>query len=200
MNTLDNQKKEYLSQTLQALDASSQVFENIEFDSCTFRECDFSETTFRSCRFIECHLENCNLSNSKLDYSKFSDVNFHECKLVGVDWTVVDWPGLRLPSPIKFYKCIINDSSFYGLYLAEMVIEECKAHDVDFREGNFSESNFSHTDFSNSLFIASNLHSADFTDSTNYNIDINLNQIQGAKFSRYEAINLLYSLDIELVD
>ena len=200
MNTIDIRQKEQLAQSFTGLDEASQVFEGIEFDACTFKECNFSETTFSKCKFIECHFEKCNLSNSKLDYSKFSDVSFIECKLVGVDWTKLAWPGLTLPSPIKFYKCILNDSSFYGLSLEEIIIEECKVHDVDFREGDFSKANFSHTDLSNSLFIASNLSGADFTDALNYNIDINLNKIQGAKFSRYEAINLLYSLDIELVD
>nr|WP_245680758.1 hypothetical protein [Veronia pacifica] len=48
--------------------------------------------------------------------------------------------------------------------------------------------------------MRTNLQDVDFTDSTAYAIDILENQIKGATFSRYEALNLLNSLDIELVD
>ena len=81
-----------------------------------------------------------------------------------------------------------------------MVIEECKAHDVDFREGDFGESNFTYTDFSNSLFNNTNLTGTDFTEAVNYNIDIYFNEIKRARFSRYEAVRLLNNLGIELVD
>ena len=40
---------------------------------------------------------------------------------------------------------------------------------------------------------------ADFTDATNYQIDIFTNKITGAKFSLPDAVNLLESLRIELV-
>lgn len=136
----------------------------------------------------------------KIEQSKFSDVVFDECKLIGIDWTKANWPRFALCCPIQLYKCIINDSSFFGLDLKEIVIEECKAHDVDFREGNFSEPNFTYTDFSNSLFSNTNLTGADFTESINYNIDIYFNQIKRAKFCRYEVVKLLDSLGIELVD
>jgi len=44
------------------------------------------------------------------------------------------------------------------------------------------------------------LTGTDFTEATNYNIDIYFNEIKRAKFSRYEAVRLLNSLGIELVD
>lgn len=200
MITLDDTRTEYLSQVFKDIDLSYEEIHCIEFDGCTFRECNFSETDLKKSRFIDCHFEQCNLSNARIELCRFSETSFHECKMVGIDWTRANWPGLSLPSAIKFYKCILNDSSFYGLDLEELVMQECKAHDVDFREGNFSHADFRHTDFTNSLFIATNLSNSNFTEALNYNIDINLNQIQGAKFSRYEAINLLYSLGIELVD
>ena len=87
-----------------------------------------------------------------------------------------------------------------GLSLNEIVIEECKAHEVDFREGSFCDANFTFTDFSNSLFNETNLSVSDFTETSNFQIDINYNIVKGAKFSRYEAVCLLESLGIELVD
>ena len=130
----------------------------------------------------------------------FSDVFIEGCKVIGVDWTRASWSQYALASPIKLFKSIINDSSFFGLSLEEIEIEECKAHDVDFREGNFSQANFSHTDFTNSLFNNTNLTGASFIEATNYNIDIYFNEITKAKFSRFEAVRLLDSLNVELVD
>ena len=94
----------------------------------------------------------------------------------------------------------MNDGIFFGLSLEELVIEQCKAHDVDFREGNFTDSNFTYTDFSNSLFNKTNLTGVNFAEAISYNIDIYFNEIKRAKFSRHEAVRLLGSLDIELVD
>ena len=76
---------------------------------------------------------------------RFSDVVFEECKLIGIDWTKARWPNISLCSPIKFFKCILNDSIFMGLTLDEIVIEACKAHEVDFREGSFCDADFSFT-------------------------------------------------------
>ena len=71
---------------------------------------------------------------------------------------------------------------------------------MDFREGSFCEADFRSTDFANSLFKETDLTGADFTGAVNYRIDVNYNKISRAKFSRYEAVNLLESLGIELVD
>jgi len=195
-----NNTKEYLSQIFSNHSGINQEICNIEFEGCQFQDCNFTETTFRKCRFIECTFTRCNLSVMKVPQSQFTDVVFNECKLVGVDWTRASWPRLVFSVSLKFNKCIINDSSFFGLNLDEIVIEECKAHDVDFRDGSFCRADFTYTDFTNSLFGKTNLSGADFSEATNYDIDIFNNKISKARFSRYEAVRLLNSVDIELVD
>ena len=136
----------------------------------------------------------------KIPRSRFFEVDFVECKLVGVDWTRAYWPSLHLDSELKFTKCILNDSSFFGLTLNELKLDDCKLHEVDFREGDFSNSSLIYCDFTNSLFMRTNLHNVDFTDSCNFNIDVLENKISEAQFSRYEALNLLDSLGIKLID
>jgi len=192
--------KEYLSKTFSNLTETSQDICNVEFEGCHFQDCNFTETIFKKCRFIECTFSRCNLSVIKVHQCQFTDVTFDECKVVGVDWTRASWPRLVFSVSLKFNKCIINDSSFFGLNLDEIIIEECKAHDVDFRDGSFCSANFTYTDFTNSLFGKTNISNADFSEATNYDIDIFNNKISKAKFSRYEAVRLLNSLDIELVD
>lgn len=193
-------KNEHWSENFKNLEAANKVFAAIEFDSCTFEDCNFSGATFQRCTFVECEFIRCNLSMAKLEYSKFSEVFFRDSKLVGINWNKVTWPGFILDAPIQFYNCILNDSSFYGLTLQHLVIEACKAHDVDFREGDFSHSNFTYTELVGSLFINTNLSGADFSEATDYDIDISQNSLKKAKFSRFEATRLLEYLEIELVD
>jgi fluoroquinolone resistance protein len=193
-------KSEYWSETFSGLNISGTEIAAKEFDGCTFRECDFSEATFTRCNFVDCEFIKCNLSIVKIEYSKFSDVLFRESKLIGINWTKVSWPGLIFTAPVKFYKSILNDCSFYGLALQDLVIEECKAHSVDFREGDFSNANFTYTDFSGSFFVNTNLSGTDFAEATDYDIDVFQNTIKRARFSRFEAVRLLDSLEIELVD
>ena len=200
MTVFDAKQKEYLSSQFKDLDLSYEEISAINFESCIFTDCQFTEAVFDKCKFVDCRFVKCNLSVINPGYSKFLDVDFDQCKLVGVDWTKAAWSSFVVSSRINFSKCILNDSSFFGLKLEEISIEECKAHDVDFREGDFSEANFTYTDFTNSLFNRTNLVGADFTEATNYNIDIYLNEIKRAKFSRFEAIRLLDSLEIELSD
>lgn len=79
-------------------------------------------------------------------------------------------------------------------------MEGCKVHNVDFRDGDFSEANFTYSDFTGSLFSNTNLSGADFSEATDYDIDVLHNKIKHAKFSRFEAVRLLEGLEIELVD
>lgn len=200
MADLANEQKEYVSFNFNKPVLSNQKLDSISFEDCTFTNCDFSEAEFIDCQFIDCHFSQCNLSITKINNCRFTEVVFEDSKVIGIDWTKAKWPNIPLFSPIKFFKCIMSDSTFMGLSLNEIVIEGCKAHEVDFREGSFCDANFTYTDFSNSLFNETNLSRSDFTEAINYQIDINRNNIKGAKFSRHEAVSLLESLGIELVD
>lgn len=197
--TIENHN-EYFSQAFTGIDAAGESFTEIVFENCTFQQCNFSSVRFYKCKFVDCVFTASNLSNIRVDYSKFFDTNFNESKLVGVDWTKADWPRFNFTAPISFSECIINDSSFFNLNLSELVLEHCKAHDVDFRNGNFTKAKFIFTDFSNSLFMKTNLQEADFSEAENYDIDIFNNEIKAARFSRLEAVRLLNCLDIDLVD
>ena len=200
MSLLDPSEQTFYAKNFQDLDLSDQTLTAIEFEECTFKECNFSNAVFAQCKFIDCHFIKCNLSLVNIAYSQFNEVLFSHCKIIGIDWTKASWPNLMLFSPIKFSQCIINDCAFFGLELKELVIESCKAHEVDFREGDFSQSDFSLSDFTNSLFSKTNLTKVNFTDASNYQIDIYTNTSTEAKFSRYEAVVLLVSLNIELID
>ena len=197
--TIKNNQDYYAKHFSQLSMVGSEI-ERVEFEDCHFKDCDFSEASFRRCRFIECQFNQCNLSIVKLGQSQFTDVVFEDCKLIGINWTHATWSQLRLAAALEFKQCVLNDSTFFELSLDELKLRECKAHDVDFRTGSFRNALFNHTDFTGSLFGKTNLSGADFTEAVNYDIDVFDNQIEGAKFTRYEAVRLLDSLGVELHD
>jgi uncharacterized protein YjbI with pentapeptide repeats len=200
MDTLTDDNNDYVGKRFVGLDLAGQDHSGKEFEECEFKSCDLSDAILNQCKFLDCTFSDCNLSLAKVEHCKFRDVEFRDCKLIGINWTRASWPRLVMSSPLKFYKCNIGDGNFFGLGLEEVVIEECKAHDADFREANMREANCSHTDFTNSLFGRTNLSGADFSEATNYDIDVFNNEIRKAKFTRYEALRLLDSLEIELKD
>ncbi len=192
--------KRFEDQQFKELDFIKTVFEAKIFDNCEFINCNFTECTFLQCKFNECTFKNCNLSNLIVTKSAFYDVDFFGSKMIGINWTKAAWSSIKVTCPLKFTQCILNDSSFMGLCLREIVMVECKAHDVDFRDCDCLEGDFTYTDFANSLFSHTNLTKANFTESSNYTIDVYLNEIKKAKFSLPEAVNLLNCLEIELID
>lgn len=191
---------EYFECIFDDVNASQQHFSGIQFEDCTFNDCDFNEATFKHCKFIHCHFNRCQMSVVKWAYTELFDMNFIECKLIGVDWTQADWPTFRLHPELVFKQCMLNGASFFGLMLNELLFESCQLHDVDFREGDFKHSTIRQCDLFQSQFMRTQLQSVDFTDSVNIDINILNNPLTKATFSRLEALNLLQGLDITLVD
>jgi len=200
MPDLNDAKHLYIQENFNRITLTATEINAKEFDNCIFEACNFSESTFLNCKFYECKFINCNLSMIQVNGSSFFDVIFDECKAIGINWTKASWPRIKLCSPFRFNKCVLNHSSFLGLGLKEVVMIECKAKEVDFRDADCTEANFSYTDFANSFFGKTILTKADFSEAINYNIDIFNNVLSKAKFSLPEAVNLLNCMDIELVD
>lgn len=199
MNAIESQQQ-YFEETFKSLDLQDLVCAGTEFEECTFVDCNFTSATFERCNFINCSFTRCQLSLISVPYTRFFTVSFIECKLVGVDWTRATWSEFHKDFEISFRQSILNDSSFFGLTLQGLILDECKVQDVDFREGDFSHAVMTYSDFTHSLFMRTNLQSANFAESSQYSINILENQVQGAKFSKHEAVYLLESLGIELVD
>ncbi|WP_423202849.1 pentapeptide repeat-containing protein [Legionella busanensis] len=195
--TIFNQQ-EFYNYKFSDLTLEKTELENKVFENCKFEKSNFSEAKFTSCKFVDCEFVSCNLSAIELNNTSFSETLFADCKLMGINWTKVKWPLIKLTSPIQFYRSNISYSSFYGLDLKEIIIEECIAHDVDFREGNFSNGNFTLTDFENSLFMHTKLHAASFIEAINYSINPIDNDIRKGKFSVPEVLNLLHAFQIEI--
>lgn len=188
----------YINKTFSHLSFEDGRIEHLVFENCQFKQCTFTGVTFSKVRFTDCDFESCNLSLVKFPGCKFLDVVFKNTRLAGINWTEISWPQVKLTSPLSFYSCNISHSSFYSLDLADFIVEECKAHDVDFRESNLSHASFNGSDLLNSLFLHTNLKAADFTQAINYSIDPNTNTITHARFSFPEAMALLNCFNIKI--
>ncbi len=191
---------EYYTQHFKQLACLEQNITNVVFEECQFEGCDFSGSSFENCSFIECDFSRCNLSLVSFKGTRFSETVFKDSKLLGIDWTRVNWPSIALDSLVAFEKSVLNDGSFFGLTLQRLKIKACRCVDVDFTEGDFKQANFSDSDFSGSTFSRTNLEQVDFSDAQNCHINITNNRVKGAKFSAHQAVNLLSNLGIELVD
>jgi fluoroquinolone resistance protein len=170
------------------------------FEECDFRNSDFAAVTFSDCQFINCHFVDCDLGNIKVPASRFRNVRFQHCNIGSVDWTEAVWDAFPPFPHLRFHNCTLDDSSFFGLNLEEIALADCQAHRVDFRQGNFSRGNFTKSDLAGSLFFKTWLSEADFTNAINYDVDIRNNEMRCSKFSQHQAIRLLRSFGIELVD
>lgn len=199
LSTIESQQQ-YFAVSFNCLDQRDLVCIGSEFEECSFVDCDFSGATFEACRFINCTFNRCQLSLISLPYTRLFGLSFLQCKLLAVDWTRATWSQYHKDFELSFRQCLLNDSSFFGLTLQALVLDECKVHDVDFREGDFSQALMTSCDFSYSLFMRTNLQGANFSESSQLSINVLENQLQGAKFSKFEAVYLLESLGIELLD
>lgn len=200
MMTTDRFSDDNFAEEFRDMDLSAAEIASKEFEDCTFVNCDFRDAQLLHCIFEDCRFLRCDMGVMNVAGSRFSDVVFEECKMSGIDWTKALYSDVIAAAPMRFLNSVLDYSSFYGLSLKEMEMRGCRAEDVDFRESDLSGADLRESDFSKSLFRNTDLSNADFTLAQNYTIDINVNTLKGAKFSRYEAIRLLEGLDIMLVD
>lgn len=200
MAVLNPESNEHDDETFTDIELAGAIIEGRRFRDCSFVRCNLSDASLVRCRFSDCKFVDCNLSLTKVTSTGFSGVTFTDCKTVGINWTDAYWSSIRVPGSLSFVRCILNDSTFFGLDLRELKLIDCRAIDVDFTGANCEDADFSHSDLRDSVFRQSKLARANFSEASNYSINISNNDIKRAKFTLPDAMSLLYSLDIELVE
>lgn len=199
MNPFDAQAECY-DQPFKDIVFESEELQGTEFDDCVFTNCSFRETAFTACQFNDCIFADCDLSLVTVAQSTFKNTTFKRSKLVGIDWTMASWSKFISISPIHFYECAVDFSTFIGLALAKIRFKDCSVKEVDFSEADLAEADFSQALLSKSQFRHTNLTKANFEKAADYAIDVTINTVVKAKFSLPEAVSLLDGLDIKLVD
>lgn len=170
---------------------SEQHFSGVEFYKCKFINSNFYKTSFTDCQFENCSFEKTELSLMTVGTSRFLDVSFNNCKMIGIDWTV-----LKKPYRFSFKECKLDNCSFYKMDLNGLLMEECSVREADFIEANLTKASFPYTDLYHTRFNGANLSFANFSNALNYYIDPNLSKFKKTIFTLPEAINLLNGFDI----
>ncbi|KAF1004570.1 MAG: hypothetical protein GAK28_03947 [Luteibacter sp.] len=191
---------DYADMLFKDIVAEDTVFEGIRFEGCTFRQCHFDRSTFSRCRFRDCEFIDCHLDLIRIGGTLFAESRFTDCRMLGIDWTRGHWPSVQLPETLRFERCLLNDSSFFGLRLEGIRLLACRALNVDFTDADCADADFAGTELRDAMFRHTRLTGANFVDAIDYTIDIRQNDVRRARFSLPEAASLLRGLDIDLVE
>lgn len=200
MNDVIRNSEPCVDQTFAALSVAGSRWEGRVFESCRFLGGDFTQAVFRRCQFIDCQFTDCNLSLVAWPASRLQQVRFQGCKLLGVDWTLPAWPSPALAAPISLQDCLLDEGNFFGLILPDLVLRGSRLRGADLREADLRRADCQGCDLAGALFGRTDLREADFSEAQDYHLNPLENRLQGARFSRFEALSLLDGLGITLVD
>lgn len=166
-----------------------------EFTDCRFEHCDLSLLPDAHCEFVDCEFVSCSCAGMPLDGTIFDNVRFEECRLTGMDFSKVN----RFIFSASFARCALDFAVFSKNNLNGFLFSGCSIREASFIEAALKTAAFEECDLKGTLFERCNLEKADFSTSTGYFIDLDLNRVKGARFSLPEAANLLMKWDIKLV-
>lgn len=172
-------------ETISNLNALPKASEREDYEKCEFVNCIFTDIS--NLNFIECSFKNCNLSNCKLNNAKLQGVAFIDCKLLGLNF----FQARDFAFEVYFNNCLMDFASFDSKKLNSSEFKNCKMHEVNFTKADLSKSTLYNCDLYEAIFAQTNLSGVDFTSSTNFDIDPEINSIKKAKFSSQDLFRLL---------
>jgi len=97
---------------------------------------------------------------------------------------------------VYFEKCLLDYASFDSKKMNKSEFKHCKMHEVNFTNADLSKSLFNDCDLYEAVFAKTNLSGLDFTSSSNFAIDPEINNIKKAKFLSQDLFRLLTRHDI----
>ena len=90
-----------------------------DYEGCRFINCNFSNSDLGDVHFIDCKFTGCDMSLVKLIKTAIRDVEFKDCKLIGLHF----YSGNNMLFSASFDNCILNFSSFYKMNLKKIVFK-----------------------------------------------------------------------------
>lgn len=191
----ENMNKAYTEgKKFDKINFAEEPLEKGDYEHCTFSNCNFSAADLSVVNFSACEFKACNFSMARIVKTGFCDVQFIDCKLLGLHFENCN----EFLFAAQFENCILNLSSFYKLKLKKQMFIRCTMHEVDLTGADLAGAAFNNCDLSRAKFENTNLEKADFRTSWNYSIDPGMNKIKKAKFSRQGIAGLLDQYDIEI--
>lgn len=189
----------YEDEKIENLRLNNEIVEDTEYIDCEFYNCHFIDVEFNNCVFKECKFQNCTINSATFKFTTMRNSTLIESDFIGINWR--DLTGDRLSiGPIgKVKESFFKYNNFLGMKLNKMNFSNSRFQESSFEECSITEGDFTNVSFQNTQFNNCNLTKGDFTDAYGYVIDISSNKLKGAKFSFPEVVNLLNSLEINIV-
>ncbi|MEO0897309.1 MAG: pentapeptide repeat-containing protein [Bacteroidota bacterium] len=185
----------FQDQSFENQNLSGDRFPEGEYEYCTFKGGNYKEANMEGVTFVECTFKDCDLSLATLLETAFREVEFIDCKLIGLHFEDCKKFGLDM----SFTNCQLEHSSFFGLPLKKTTFNSCLMKGVDFTEADLTEARLKACKLKEAKFERTILKKADLRLSTGFEIDPEINQITGAQFSAEGLIGLLkkYKLKVD---
>jgi fluoroquinolone resistance protein len=165
-----------------------------EYDNCTFDNCDFANSDFSNFVFVECIFKECNLSGVKIRNTMFRDVEFVNCKMLGLQFDQCN----HFLFSVGFDGCQLDHTSFYQVNLKGIHFRKSSLIDVEFAECNLSKATFDEVELGRANFEETNLEGCDFQTAYSYSIDPGKNKMKNAVFARMGLAGLLEKYNLKV--
>lgn len=134
------------------------------------------------------------MSNILLKGTSFHDIQFIECKLLGVEFGSCNQSSLV----VTFQSCLMDLSSFFQCKMKKTLFNECSLKEVSFIQTDLREAIFHKCNLSQAIFHQSILEESDFSTAYNYTIDPSINKLKKAIFSQAGIAGLLATYEIDI--
>jgi fluoroquinolone resistance protein len=129
---------------------------------------------------------------AKVVNTAFREVEFKECKILGVQFGDCNKFGLAF----SFEKCQLNNAGFVALKIRHTKFKNCSLEETDFSDADLTEAVFDQCVLFDAIFDNTNLEKADLRTAKNFNIDPEKNRIRKAQFSINGLAGLLEKFNI----
>ena len=169
-------------------------FTEKRFSNCVFAGCDFTDADLAQAVFERCRFEDCNLSNPSIERAAFDSVVFDGCKLVGLQFRLVN----QFAFAVAFHRSTLRACVFDGVRMQKTRVSDCELIDCSLIASDFRGTSFENTRFRGTRFEEVNLENASFRNASGYEIDPGRNRLRNALFSSPEVLALLHHLQIRI--
>jgi uncharacterized protein YjbI with pentapeptide repeats len=169
-----------------------------EFRDCTFVACDFSETLIRNVRLVGATFRECDVSLFKPTDCSIGGSQFEDCRMLGVDWTLANWPRVPLHNPNAFIRCDLSLGTFTDLMLGAVRFEQCRLREAFFRNATLTGAVFDRSDCSGADFLGADLSGASLRNVAGLWLDPRSTRLEGATVDPATGASILESLGINL--
>lgn len=168
-----------------------ETLEDIELYGCTFVNCTFMDMTVYNCKISECTFIRCNIVSPKCRFTTIRLASLEDSTVRNVDWSGFSGSGFINEPLYRISRCLLQYNRFGSMQLRKFRFSSNELKDCIFSDCNLTDSIFKDSDLTNTEYVRCDLTRADFRDSFGYRINVNSNNVKGAKFSAPEALRLL---------